>query len=559
MKKGIIFIMMLTVIFLSPMPVLAVDYSIDKMQIDAYLQKDGNVQVKEQQTYTFDGKFNGITRSLIPKEETNITDVKANENGKNLQVKQDDNEYKVYRKGKDDQVTFDLSYTIEDGVTLYSDAGEFYWPFFDDSNESDYEQFDVFVHPPQATDDGMALGYDEAENTADIENDGVAHFAMGKVPAETKGDVRVAYDADLFPETALTKEKNIKPDLLEEKQEMAEARATHEKRQQMWSSLAPYLVGGFTIYFLLICLYAWRKKRLRDMEIDRQFTAPAFIPDNKMSMPATIAFMGDNVLGAEGLTAALLDLVRKDYVKREKEHTFTVNHRHVDFEHEKLLIHWLFDTIGQDGVFQLNDLKQYTDNKKNHEKYEHDFDEWRQAVREEMNSHQLYKKKTKMRGWIGFSGVLLIPQIILFAVYNVYGWMVASIVLVVALGTFALLYRPETEKGAKWTAEWKSFQESYPEATAKQWKELTTDDQQRAFIYGIGLDKKQIKQKNEQLLEADPDIRNSHSDIAYFVIIASIANQQFTDANSAAVASTSGGAPGGGTGIGGGGGGSGAF
>src|SRR5699024_4847153 len=104
------------------------------------------------------------------------------------------------------------------------------------------------------------------------------------------------------------------------------------------------------IYLLILWFYAWRRKRMRDMEVNRQFTESYLIPDNTMSMPATIAFMSYNMLGAEGMTAALLDLVRKGYVEHRNDHTFTIIHRQADFEHEKILIHWLFDTIGENGV-----------------------------------------------------------------------------------------------------------------------------------------------------------------------------------------------------------------
>ncbi|MBP3950154.1 DUF2207 domain-containing protein [Bacillus suaedae] len=42
-------------------------------------------------------------------------------------------------------------YLIEDGVTAYADVAEFYWPFFDDRNDSSYEQLTITVHPPEPT------------------------------------------------------------------------------------------------------------------------------------------------------------------------------------------------------------------------------------------------------------------------------------------------------------------------------------------------------------------------------------------------------------------------
>ncbi|MGD6969021.1 DUF2207 domain-containing protein [Rossellomorea vietnamensis] len=135
MKIRTIILALVLCLFLIPAQVSAVDFTIEHTQIDAFLKEDGNVQVTEQHTYQFDGDFNGITRTLIPKENTRIENVEAVENNKPLEVKQEGNLYKIFRGGSDETITIDLSYTIKNGVEVYTDLGQFYWPFFDSSNE----------------------------------------------------------------------------------------------------------------------------------------------------------------------------------------------------------------------------------------------------------------------------------------------------------------------------------------------------------------------------------------------------------------------------------------
>ncbi|MTW87339.1 DUF2207 domain-containing protein [Virgibacillus dakarensis] len=558
MKKLLALIVLLASIMISPLTTHAMEYSIDHMKIDAFLQKDGMVDVTEVQVYSFEGKFKGITRTLIPKKGTQIIDVKATENGKKLKVEQDDNEYKIYRKGKDEEVTINLTYTIKNGVQRYSDVGQFNWPFFDESNESDYEQFDVYVHPPQPTEDVIAFGDEEAFGTANINDGGIVHFAMGKVPEGSNGNIRVAYDAELFPGTALTKDKPMREEILAAKTELQEKQAAFEERKEFLANLAPYIVGVFVFYFLGLCFYAWQKKRVTGMEMERRFPAVYFIPKADMSMPATISFMNSGIIGAEALTAALMDLVRKGYVKRKNEDTFDVVHRNTDYQHENFLIHWLFDTIGKNGVFRLEDLEKYTKKKANQSKYRKDFETWKQAVQDEVKSHHLYKKKTKIRVWAGLSSILLIPLVILFGVHELFMWVFFSILLFIGLGLFALFYRPRTIKGTKVVQQWKAFKEKYPEINVDEWNEQMDDDQKRAFIFGVGMNDKRMKKKNEQLLEAIPPTSYAGSDLVLFTAIAA-ASTSFESANNTASASSPGGTPGGGAGVGGGGGGSGAF
>src|SRR5690625_98665 len=103
------------VLLLFPLQVFAVEFSIERTEIDAYLQENGNVQVIETHTYEFDGEFNGITRMLIAKSGTSIRDFMANERGNSLHVELDGQTYKIYRGGEDETVTIELSYMIENG------------------------------------------------------------------------------------------------------------------------------------------------------------------------------------------------------------------------------------------------------------------------------------------------------------------------------------------------------------------------------------------------------------------------------------------------------------
>src|SRR5690625_3376062 len=115
MKKIYGIIILLVIIFILPIKTFAVDYTID--DIDVELKEDGDVFVTENQTYTFESEFNGITRVLIRKEGTDIVNVEARENNEDLKIEQDDTEYKIHRKGKNETVTIELSYLIEDGLT----------------------------------------------------------------------------------------------------------------------------------------------------------------------------------------------------------------------------------------------------------------------------------------------------------------------------------------------------------------------------------------------------------------------------------------------------------
>lgn len=565
MKKTIILLAFVFSIFLLPQDVYAVDFSITNTEINAYLQENGDVQVQEQHTYRFEGDFNGITRSIIPKEQTKIEGFQAFENGKPLEVELEENVYKVYRSGSDQKILIDLTYTITNGVEVYTDLAQFYWPFFDTSNESTYQNMDIYIHPPQASEEVIALGYDEAYATSVIASDGVVHFAMGEVESGTKGDIRVAYDPNLFPAASLLADKTIRDDILADQAELEQERQNYENRQELLNRISPYIIGGLSIYLLLLVVVAWRKKNSRLLEIERVSLSSQYLPNQEMSLPATMLYMRNMSPSSELISASLMDLVRKGYVKKDGESKFVIVDCTTDFPHESILIEWLFHKIGENGVFTLSDLSAYTKVKGNHSTYSSDFAKWIQAVKEEVKQSHLVEKKKGLRWTIGIVSLLTMLFAIILGIHSLFMWMFFSIILAFALLLFAIIYQPKTLRGHRIRQQSKKISLNYDNISEKDWNDWMTDEQMQSFIYAIGTGNKSMQKKFEQLskslsLPSTTDHSMQSHDVMMFILIASTLTNQFDKADSTVSASTSSGSvTGGGTGVGGGGGGSGAF
>ncbi|WP_077319507.1 DUF2207 domain-containing protein [Virgibacillus proomii] len=563
-KIGLLFGIIIT-LCLIPSTVFAVDFSIDQSKIEAFLQEDEEIEVVEEHTYQFEGKFNGMTRTLIPKEGSSIHDVTATEKGKALKVKQEDDTYKIYRRGEDETVTIQLSYIIEDSLKAYKDVVVFAWPFFDSSNETAYEQLDIFIHPPKKTEDVVAYGEDAAFATEKQEAGGVIHYAMGYVESGENGDITVAYDKSLFPSVSITEDKLMLEQLLATKQELMDKEKAFIQRKTMLEDISPYVLGAFTILSLILLFFAWRRMHVQKLELERTSESAYFLPKQEMSLPATIAYMNRGQIGPETMTAALLDLERKGYVKRDEKdkNTFIVVHEQTDHEHEAILINWLFYTVGQKGVFCTNDLQEFTKTTTNQDIYQRKMDSYQYSVKKEMADHKLIDKPFGIRAAAGLLSLIILPFIIIFAIHELYGNMSISLLYFVVLILFAITYRPRTLKGARIYKQWKEFEEKYSNLPDAEWETLVSDEQKRAFIYGFGINHAPITQKNKQLFENTTSLTyDSDTDLMMFVLVAAALNEQFDEVNSTVTAATTDttiSSSGGGAGVGGGGGGSGAF
>lgn len=567
-------IFFLAALILFPGQVLALDFKIKDVKIEARLLENGDAEVKETFTYSFEDDFNGITRTLIPKERSSITELKASEKGKNLRVKKEGDTYYIHRKGSEETVIIDIFYYIENAVQVYEDVGDFYWPFFDKRNESDYENFTVTVHPPAETDDVIAYGTDEAFQTETVQADGSVLFELGEVPAGTNGDIRVAYVSTLFPAAKkITQTK--KEEILTAKEELLEKAAEHEEMKE-WLRSAGYIVipAIFLLAVLLIAFELVRGNRKKKAVL-RSIPARFFVPEEKMSLPATIYFTHSPNLSGNALAAAFLDSVRRGIVKRVADDRFRLAGLigHLP-KHEQQLLKFLFEAVGENGEFTFADLKAYMKNKENHKTFYEMKLEWQNAVKQEVTAKGVYEKKTGIRGVMALTiTFVLLPFLIAFLMYDLAALSIATLALILLLGGMALFYRPKSVLG--WTIfyEWAQLKEHLEDLSKNTWKALPEYKQMLVYLYALGtnndrfVDNKELKDLFEipASQAKSPGTGFSEStDAAAFYYFGPIAAASFLNAESTAestLKTSDSSSPGsfGGGGVGGGGGGSGAF
>lgn len=568
-KISLTLLVALFMFFFLPKAGLAVDYSITSVSIDAFLLENGNVNVEEIHTYSFDGDFNGITREIIPKEGTKIKEFKATENGKSLKIEKDEALYKIHRKGANETITIAITYTITNGVNVYADVAEFYWPFFDDRNESTYEKMMITIHPPAATDDVIAFGYDQAFEREVIQQEGPVLFQLGEVPDGENGDIRVAYPASLFPSANVTADKAMKGEILKAQTELYEEAAARAKMQESLHSASLYVVIASLLFLVLFVLISGLRARGKKIDVERKMQQAFFIPKETLSLPAMIYFTKGHI-PTEAISAALLDLVRKGFVTKTEESFQLVKVKPAN-QHEEILMNFLFYEVGSHGEFQFEDLQKYTKNKLNHGKYQTKMQEWQKAVQMEVKTQPLYEKRGKLRWTFAILGILQLAYSFLTLGYELFGWFFAFILLSGVYIVLAITYRPKTWNGLMIKHEWQRMKEHLPKISMKTWENLSGDEQMRSYIYGVGINDKKIIETNQKFIQAfkrpntslnsnydvDPYGANIHS----LLLIGPLASSNFHSAHKTTSESTtsSSSSMSSGGGVGGGGGGSGAF
>ncbi|MFK3937344.1 DUF2207 domain-containing protein [Alkalihalobacillus sp. NPDC078783] len=552
--------LLLTFLFV-PHQAFAIDFTIPESTIDATLLENGDVMVNETHVYDFDDDFNGLTRTLYQKENSEITNVEASENGQPLEVEQDGSLYKVMRPGSYETVTLDLSYTITNSTTVYQDLADFSWSFFDSSGDVPYEDMTVIIHPPSETDEVIAYGKDETFDKEAIQQDGTVIFHIGTVSEGSNGFIRVAYPSDLFPGASVV-DADMSETILADEQEVKDEAAAFASMQDRLSSFALFFIPLAGLLLLALILGSYLKSSQLFKSFEREYKTSNYIPKQKLSILATILFT-KGMLRPEAMAAGLLDLMRKGFVKEHDTNQFTLIHREGASKAEQILIEWLFDAVGDQKTFSLQQLESYAKDTKNHEAYQQYDHKWKTAIGQEIKEATLHQNKTAYRLTIGLASLVFVPLFVLFPMYGLPMWLFFSILLFIGYLGYAIFYHPRTTEGARIVYEWNQFSKqaaTLPTTEMTSWKQ---DDLMRAIIYGIGTGDKNIKAKNtelEEVFKGQPQAMAAYSfDVTTFIALSVVAQASMNTASSSAAhtSSSSGSSPGGG--VGGSGGGSGAF
>lgn len=547
-------ILAFVLVLLIPGQALAVDFEINEVRIDAQLNEDGTADITELFIYEFEDDFNGITRSLIEKSGTAIQDFSASENGKALKVEKENGLYKIYRSGNDgDRIQIELSYQLSNAVEKFEDGAQFYWAFFDESNESDYGNMTITVTPPASDASTEALGYGKAFEKEMITNQGAVIYELGRVPSGKNADIRTVFNPELFPALA-AQTGTVRDELSQDREELENEAAIFARNQQTARNIGiPAIsIGGALLVSGI--LFAWmlafqRKRRIR------KYPYEFFVPKESMSIPALLYFTNSSFLTPNAISAAVLELMRKGNIRQVSEENFEFVNRNTDHEHEDALIGLLFDRIGDGREFTLKGVEAFTKDEGNHDAYNEGIADWNEGISDEVKAREFYEKHPDQRWVAGGMTVLFAALAIYTGIYELFPWMAGSIVLAILALGFAIGYSPITHEGHEIRRNWRRLKAAMENLPPEQWKRLTTDEKQRAYAYLLGSAPKTAERKAEAFTRA-----GSVSDEVSFITNPIFLTAIFVSASVAASTSASASSTAGtGAGVGGGGGGSGAF
>lgn len=519
----------LSISFIFPLTVQAVDYDIEKLRIEAEIKPNGVVHVYESYTYNFKSSFKGMTRTVYPKKGSFIDNFMAFENVNQLDVELKDHTFFIHRKGQANEVvTINVFYIIHQGLEIYEDVAQFYWPFIDDRNESDFGDLKIIIYPPENTELLDVLGYDEAKDTEELLTDGSVKFSLGEVKAERNADIRLLYDASSFSPLSLTGEGPRKESLMEEIEKDRKNQEAREKRRlrlkKFGNIFFPLLAGLMGAMFFI----NWLKSRFLLKGFERNFSPDHFLPDEKLSLAATLTFVSELKYGySQLLTVTFFDLIRRGYIRQIDKESFALVSRDTPYEQEVFFLDWLFERLGKQGEIQIDQLESYVEDEERAIEFQQDLTKWRKLLDLELSRYGVRREISLPRILAMFLEFFLTIFIVLFVLHDLLGHMGLAFVFSFISTIILIFYKPKTAKGINLQLEWDQFVQKYLEEGDLYLSRLPEDERARAYLYSFALSYEELEETNEQQVKSFPNRKVKELDPSYYFIFTKEIRQHF--------------------------------
>ncbi|WP_339227388.1 DUF2207 domain-containing protein [Oceanobacillus sp. FSL K6-2867] len=405
-------------------------FTIDEVNIDAQINEDGTIDVQEQFSYTFNGSFEGVTRSIHSGDqnfqaflfEDGVLPEKTS-NLESLKVEEEDSTYRIFTESSNETKHVLYTYTIKGSVNKYPDIAEFKYAFFDNSNETDLNNVQIVIHPPnqKMEDTHLFLHEDESGNLSNSDNGLV--YTNSLLEAGEASMLRFIFPAGQLAGMELTKDSPMLDKILAEEKDYTERLENLDANMGkavpiIWGLIGVLILTTLLVFFIHPYRYRGNKSEDALMRILEQ-TDPLFIKylQNSLHLPHDSFIAGLFSLKQRGI----VNLTEVPSAVKEGDRTFRFTwikeNKTVDMA-DAFLQSWLFTKSDSSGdYFLLEDLLDNKDEadkviKEKAEQFEANFNRWAVLVEGREDYQGLHRK------WKGYS-LLSIPLLIIsFILYN---------------------------------------------------------------------------------------------------------------------------------------------
>ena len=555
MKKNILRIFLF---FLISIVSFAASFRIEKLDIEANLQKDGSMVVSEAVTYDID-EINGVYFDIDAKGFGELQYIQVFEDdstggfkevdSSNYEVSVSDELYriKLYSKNHNNRRTFKFVYKLPEAITVYDDVAQFNRKMVGKEWQQgiNYITAKVIIPVSASYDNSNILVFGHGPLTGEVDKEGntVVYRLNNYYPGDFL-EAHILMEPEIFSEYNKSKivHKDMKQKLLDMEAKFAdEANAERDKairQQEMINKVfeKPGLIFGVLssiwgalMYYIHVIFK--RKNKVKN-SVGKYLRE---LPDN--SSPALVGGFMTNSINDNEILATIVDLVRRKVLTLENSDKNSIIILTGSTENlstqEKAIVDIYINDFG-DG--KSLDLKSFGFFQKVPMSVARKFEKWRAMVQSEMNRKNLTYQGLGCLGVIFFA---FFPMIFTFA-----GLVIGMItgnkmfLLIVAMGIILFVSgarakypRKElAEAKDKWQA-FKNFLSDYSQLEEAKITSVHLWEQYFVYAVALGVSEKVVKAYKKALdMGVINDVQGVNS-LAYSPIFNPMFSRSFSNLN----------------------------
>ena len=555
MRKNILRIFLF---FLISIVSFAANYRIEKLDIEANLQKDGSMVVSEAVTYDID-EINGVYFDIDAKGFGELEYIQVFEDdstggfkevdSSNYEVSVNDELYriKLYSKNHNNRRTFKFVYKLPEAITVYDDVAQFNRKMVGKEWQQgiNYITAKVIIPVSASYDNSNILVFGHGPLTGEVDKEG--NTVIYKLNNYYPGDFLEAHilmEPEIFSEYNKSKivHKDMKQKLLDMEAKLAdEANAERDKairQQEMINKVfeKPGLIFGVLssiwgalMYYIHVIFK--RKNKVKN-SVGKYLRE---LPDN--SSPALVGGFMTNSINDNEILATIVDLVRRKVLTLENSDKNSIIMLTGSTENlsaqEKAIVDIYINDFG-DG--KSLDLKSFGFFQKVPMSVARKFEKWRAMVQSEMNRKNLTYQGLGCLGVIFFA---FFPMIFTFAglvIGMITGNKMFLLIVVMGIilfvsGAKARYPRKElAEAKDKWQA-FKNFLSDYSQLEEAKITSVHLWEQYFVYAVALGVSDKVVKAYKKALdMGVINDVQGVNS-LAYSPIFNPMFSRSFSNLN----------------------------
>lgn len=502
---GIILFLIFSVFIPSSKKVLAVDYEVVNFDVLVNILENGDAEITEDITYSFDGDANGVLRDIDYEETSGISDL-------NVKVIEDDGsirefkegysqgfniyeaydagnvyELKIYEKSYSENKTFRISYTFKDVVEKFNDIAVFNRRIIDSGWDVPLNNINIKIVLPEESkkEDLRVFAHGPLTGTSEIYDNRTLLFDVPNVYGEFV-ETLVVFNRDIVPNSTniinkdeldniLENEKVLADEANEEREKAKEEIAKIEKQETLKDKFKVFFISLIVIAVILIIAAIRKFSKERIPEFDGDYYRE--LPEDYS--PAVMSYLvHKKKISQEDIMATLLDLARKKVIKfepltierkglfKKDIETFKISRvsgeKNIDLlPHEEFLAEWFVDELGGGGGLILSDLEELVKKRTSALKFQKDYDYFITLAKDEAENKEFYEKNdmTGSKVYYLILGILGSIGLLIGLYINSFLSIIAAIVSFVGIFIILILRFMDrySKKGIEDYSKWMAF------------------------------------------------------------------------------------------------------